>query len=127
MGRYYSGDIEGKFWFIVQPSNAANRFGVQGTQNTQDTITYDFDKENLTEVNAELDRILNNLGDNKEKLDAFFEEHNTYTETKLAKFMCLDSENKLRYILREYADYYLGKQIVDCIKEKGYCSFDAEL
>lgn len=22
MGRYYSGDIEGKFWFAVQPSDA---------------------------------------------------------------------------------------------------------
>ena len=27
MGRYYSGDIEGKFWFAVQSSNAADRFG----------------------------------------------------------------------------------------------------
>ncbi len=28
MGRYYSGDIEGKFWFAVQSSYAADRFGV---------------------------------------------------------------------------------------------------
>ena len=29
MGRYYNGDIEGKFWVAVQPSNAADQFGVE--------------------------------------------------------------------------------------------------
>ena len=27
MGRYYSGDINGKFMFSIQPSDAGNRFG----------------------------------------------------------------------------------------------------
>ena len=27
MGRYYSGDINGKFMFAVQPSDAGERFG----------------------------------------------------------------------------------------------------
>jgi len=27
MGRYYDGDIEGKFWFGVQPSNDGEFFG----------------------------------------------------------------------------------------------------
>jgi len=30
MGRYYDGDISGKFWFGVQSSDAADRFGVKG-------------------------------------------------------------------------------------------------
>ena len=30
MGRYYTGDIEGKFWFGVQDSTDADYFGVQG-------------------------------------------------------------------------------------------------
>jgi hypothetical protein len=30
MGRYYSGDIEGKFVFGSQSSTAADRFGVEG-------------------------------------------------------------------------------------------------
>ena len=30
MGRYYTGDIEGKFWFGIQSSNSADRFGVIG-------------------------------------------------------------------------------------------------
>jgi len=28
MGRYYNGDIEGKFWFAVQSSDDADFFGV---------------------------------------------------------------------------------------------------
>ena len=27
MGRYYNGDIEGKFWFGLQSSESPNRFG----------------------------------------------------------------------------------------------------
>ena len=30
MGRYYNGDIEGKFWFGVQSSDDADFFGVDG-------------------------------------------------------------------------------------------------
>ena len=30
MGRYYNGDIEGKFWFGVQASNDADFFGSEG-------------------------------------------------------------------------------------------------
>ena len=30
MGRYYSGDIEGKMWFAVQSSNDWDFFGVEG-------------------------------------------------------------------------------------------------
>jgi hypothetical protein len=31
MGRYYTGDIEGKFAFAVQSSDAADRFGSCGS------------------------------------------------------------------------------------------------
>ena len=30
MGRYYSGDIEGKFWFGIQDSNDPDFFGKKG-------------------------------------------------------------------------------------------------
>ena len=32
MGRYYHGDIQGKFWFGVQSSSDASHFGVEPTQ-----------------------------------------------------------------------------------------------
>ena len=105
MGRYYSGDIEGKFWFAVQPSDAADRFGVEG-QCCQ--ISYYFDQENLADVKSELNRILNTLGKYKDKLDKFFEKNWGYSDSELEKYLKCDNA-KMRLLLREYADYQLGK------------------
>lgn len=123
MGRYYSGDIEGKFWFAVQPSNAADRFGIEG-ENTH--ISYNFGRENLSDIKSELNRIRDTLGKNKDKLDKFFEKHFGYTDSELMKYLKCD-ESKLRFLLREYADLQLGTEIEKCIEDTGYCSFDAEL
>jgi len=49
MGRYYDGDITGKFWFALQDSNAADQFGVTGYQ--PDTLEYSFCKDDLKAVN----------------------------------------------------------------------------
>ena len=43
MGRYYNGDIDGKFWFGVQSSNDADFFGATGCE--PNYIEYDFDKD----------------------------------------------------------------------------------
>ena len=48
------GDIEGKFWFAVQPSDAADRFGVYGNQ--PNYLEYDFTEDNLEEVEEELEK-----------------------------------------------------------------------
>ena len=45
MGRYYSGDIEGKFWFGVQSSTAARRFG--GSESEPNYINYYFSEDDL--------------------------------------------------------------------------------
>ena len=55
MGRYYSGDIEGKFWFAVQSSNAADRFGSIGYE--PDYLEYYFNEDNLPDVQKELKKI----------------------------------------------------------------------
>ena len=55
MGRYYNGDIEGKFWFGLQPSDAPSRFG--GTEQEPAYITYDFQEEDLEEVEQEVKSI----------------------------------------------------------------------
>ena len=49
MGRYYSGDIEGKFWFTVQSSNAADRFGSIGYEPSY--LEYYFDEDNFLKYN----------------------------------------------------------------------------
>ena len=53
MGRYYYGDIEGKFWFAVQSSDAADRFGVIGEE--PHYLEYDFTEDDLEEVEEELE------------------------------------------------------------------------
>ena len=47
MGRYYNGDIEGKFMFAVQSSNDADFFGVQGQEAY---LHYYFDKDNSSKI-----------------------------------------------------------------------------
>lgn len=118
MGRYYSGDIEGKFWFALQSSDCADRFGRTGQ--VPNYIEYYFEKEDLPEVEAEIQRIEDKLGSFKEKIDKFFEVHNGWNDQMLA-------ENGIpKEYLSEYADLLLGYQIKNAIKENGSCQFTAE-
>jgi len=119
MGRYYSGDINGKFWFAVQSSNAADRFGVIGE--TPNYLTYYFDESNIDEIKEELKRIEESLGEQLKIMENFFNKGTGYNDEML-KENNID-ENKLS----DYADYLLGEKILKCIEENGECSFDAEL
>ena len=118
MGRYYSGDIEGKFWFALQSSDCADRFGVSGEQ--PNVLNYYFDEDNLEDVENEIARIEQNLGDKIKIIDEFFEKNNGYNDQMLTEAGITIQE------LSEYADLGLGKKIRDCIKENGQCSFEAE-
>ena len=119
MGRYYSGDIEGKFWFALQSSNAADRFGVDGYQ--PEIIAYYFSKDDLDEVEIEINNIEENLGDKIGIIHEFFVNNNAYTNATL------EEAGISKMDLKEYADLLLGIQIRDCIKDKGSCSFEAEV
>lgn len=126
MGRYYNGDISGKFWFGVQRSDAADRFGVTGETSY---IHYCFCPDDLPKVKAELKNIVHHLGGEKElkRIDDFFETHNGYNDEMLKKELGWD-DMTLRYKLEEYADYCLGKEIEKCMEEnEGFCSFECEL
>jgi len=118
MGRYYNGDINGKFWFAVQSSNAADRFGQTGYTNY---INYYFGEEDLKNVEKEIKVIEDNLKNKKQILDDFFASVSSYSKSDL------DSIGITERDLSEYADLGLGIKIRDCIKEIGYCGFDAEL
>lgn len=119
MGRYFQGDIEGKFWFGVQSSTAADRFGSTGFEPSY--IEYCFCEEHLEDVESEIKNIIDSLGEKKEQLDKFFEDNNGYTDEQIEKLGIskLDLEN--------YADLGLGIKIRDCIKENGECNFQAEI
>ena len=119
MGRYYTGDIEGKFWFAVQSSNAADRFGVIGSEPSH--LEYWFDESNFEEVEAEIKNIEESLGEKKQIIDKFFEDNNGFNDEMLEEVGISNNE------LSDYADLELGVKIRDQIKNFGSCSFDAEL
>jgi hypothetical protein len=112
MGRYYSGDINGKFWFALQSSDAASRFG--GYEHSPNVIEYSFyEEEHLKGIEDE-------LGEKLRVVEKFFEDNNGYNDEMIKPYFTTDE-------LRDYADLLLGREIRDCVKEHGQCNFDAEL
>ena len=137
MGRYYDGDIHGKFVFGIQSSLAADRFGVTG----QDPgyVDYYFDESNLQGVKDELNNIVSKFGVHGFALATYFRlgyydhsnKHHLSFPGYLAKAGYIDDPNNYFRdkveLLQDYHDYYLGYKIMKCIEETGQCSFTAEL
>lgn len=119
MGRYYHGDIEGKFWFALQSSDSASRFG--GETYEPSVINYHFGEEHLAEVLEEIKNIEDKLGSKYFVIVKFFEENNGYNSKMLLEAEISEAE------LSDYADLLLGRQIRDSIEENGQCDFEAEL
>lgn len=124
MGRHYSGDIEGKFWFGVQDSNAADRFGSTGY--IPDHLHYFFDRDNLPVIEEELELIKLKYGDYIQTLTDFLAKNEIYTQKSIQTLLKLPAESDVEEVLKDYADCLLGLKIKKCIEEKGYCEFDAE-
>jgi hypothetical protein len=123
MGRYYNGDIEGKFWVAVQSSDDADFFGQAGEPNE---INYHFEKENITEVKEKLLECLKVLGSSKPKMDKFFKVNDFYNNEMLYKEYGW-TEEETRKNLEWYARYELGKKIYKHLKNNDDCYFSAEL
>ena len=102
MGRYYWGDIDGKFGFAVQTSNDADFFGVTGYQ-PSNLIVNHLDKYNkITKDKTHIDvgSVSSQLGIN---------------------------ENTFNNFLKVNARLHLGLQIKESIEKNGQCHFKAEL
>lgn len=132
MGRYYHGDIEGKFWFSVQDSNDARHFGGHETE-LQDEETgvvheleYSFNMDDIQDINSGIATCIEDLGVYKEKLDEFFNERPSYNDDDLSKHLGV-SKDECSALLESYARLQLGYQIKVCVWEKGQCAFIAEL
>ena len=118
MGRYYQGDIEGKFMFAVQSSGAGERFGAY--EEDQGYINYVVEESNLKEVEEEIAKIeaLPCIA----TIDTFFEGKDSYKSSDLLKNN-ITNEN-----MADWADLQLGRQIRDFSKTTGdSCRFQAEL
>jgi hypothetical protein len=119
MGRYYNGYIEGKFWFAVQNSNCADRFGSIGIYGGE-MIFYEFEEKHLVRVEEEIKKIQESLS---HKLDTIenLSIDGMWTVAELNKAGVTSDD------VSDYADLLIGIKIRDCIKEKRKCYFDAEL
>jgi len=142
MGRYYDGDIEGKFWFGVQDSNDAEFFGAQ------DVTNYENEEEDYhghyidycianTDINNVLEgiRILKiALGKNGKILETFFEENNGYNDEMIIQHYkdrhnIELNENELRTLLEYLARLQIGIKILIFfnLNPNKDCNFTAEL
>lgn len=124
MGRYYSGDIDGKFWFGVQSSKDPSFFGVEPCEPSE--LEYCFGVEHLSSVERGIEKCLAALGEHKFKLDEFFKRHNGYNHAMLAAHLEM-SNDQVAVLLEWYARLELGEKIKDSLNKKGQCCFTAEL
>ena len=124
MGRYYSGDIEGKFWFAVQSSNDASHFGGESCQPNHQEFW--FDTDNLPDIKAGIKKCVDELGKYKAELDKFFKDNNGYNDEMIVKQTSI-LPSKVKPMLELYARLELGKKILKCVEVTGECNFDAEL
>lgn len=122
MGRYYNGDIEGKFWFGVQPSDDADFFGTTGEANF---LSYYFYEDDLENIKKGIETCFEELGLYHMRLKNYFEQNNGYNPTKLAEHLKISEENLTEY-LKWYARLELGQKIHSCVEQTGECSFEAE-
>ena len=131
MGRYYDGDISGKFWFGIQSSDDADFFGVEGVQPSY--LEYEFGTDGIDDIELGIRACYEKLGDNKERLDKFFDELKSgYNEDMIRKhwvewYGVEYDDKKIEVMLKWYARLELGEQILKCVKETGECNFRAEL
>lgn len=125
MERYYSGDINGTFWFSVQDSNAADRFGATGY--IPNYLHYYFDKDHLPVIEEELELIKLKYGDYMQILTDYLAKNENYTQKSIQTLLNLPAESDVDEVLKDYADCLLGLKIKVCIEFNGYCEFKADL
>lgn len=124
MGRFYSGDINGKFWFGTQSSDDADFFGYAGTQPAY--LEYFFEKEHKLKIINGITVCETKLGKHNKELKQFFKDHTTYNDQQLSKALKISAKTA-HTKLEWYARLLLGREILKCLKKNGECNFEAEL
>jgi len=145
MGRHYSGDIEGKFWFGVQSSDDASSLGgypeyvylcdeeIEYDEDEREDeepfgIFYQFGPDQEEDLSEAIYGCKKELGEFLGKLDKFFDEYENrpYSDSTIAQILEID-ESKLRRLLVYYARLKFGEKIQNYLNENGRCNFTADL
>jgi len=120
MGRYYNGDIDGKFWFGVQSSDDAEQFGAEAGD--AGYIPYSVSelgpvKKRLYEIfeDLDMDPVFWDIDNEGKDNEAFDREYLEYVDKHG------DGKTGL------WASLLLGLKIYHCVKDEGMCCFDAEI
>ena len=127
MGRYYWGDIKGKFGFACQSSDDADFFGVTGIE-YDSPLSYEFEKSDLDKVNKgikkckEYSLIVKHL----DKYNEITKGEN-YINSRSVSSQLGINENTFNNFLKVNARLHLGLQIKESIEKNGQCRFEAEL
>ena len=119
MGRYYNGDVDGKFMFAVQSSDAHERFGA--TSEESNYIPYAVYRESYAHICAELDSIKQK--GHVDKVEKMFSKEEGWNDEIQERYNVTDKD------LSEYADYQIGlqlKEFFDDNPDTDECRFEAE-
>ena len=126
MGRFYNGDVSGKWWFAVQSSDTPEKFGGYETH-----IDYTICNDDTFKSGIKL--IKEDLGDKLEWLQQFFDENNGYNDAMLMEFMIKKNprydKSELSQDLENFADYEFAMQVKEYFDDTGneYCHVNSEL
>ena len=120
MGRYYSGDIEGKFMFAVQPSNAPEIFGAEILDSNY--VEYWVERDKLPFVKSQIKKLLKEHGDGINRVKKMYKSERGWNDDIKKEY------GVTRDDLEHYANLALGEQIRDYIEENEMdCHITAEL
>ena len=132
MGRYYDGDIDGKFMFAIQSSDDGIHFGA--VEADDGWIEYIVPQDALTtNVRDGITACKDALGTFKNRIDTYFQKKDTFTERGMAEEMSMEyneniTEDLIKAMLVQYARLRLGTQIETwMIAHPGEdCTYNAE-
>ena len=125
MGRYYHGDIEGKFGFAVQSSNDADFFGVIGVEPS--TLDYNFEEDDLDKVNEGIKKCKEEslIVKHLDKYNEITKNSSYINHEEIASQLGID-EDTFDNFLTWNARLHLGLKIKQSIETIGECHFEAE-
>ena len=130
MGRFYNGDINGKWWFAVQSSDTPERFGGQET-----SIEYIICNDE--EFQEKMKKLETTLGESLKIFDEFFAKKSSYNIKTLNEFFQEKGTSytdnisivDIEYLFSDYADYQFGLKVAKYFEDtqEESCYISSEL